>query len=88
MDEPAIIERLQTVRGELAEIKTANQVYWRSNVHSEPETDLYERRRKGEDTTHAKEILERTGAQDISSIGISLGLATGRTYRPSGAPGI
>ena len=42
MDE---IERLQTVRGELAEIKTANQVYWRSNVHSEPETELYERRR-------------------------------------------
>jgi hypothetical protein len=45
MDEPAIIERLQAVRGELSEIKAANQVYWRSNVHSEVETELYERRR-------------------------------------------
>lgn len=45
MDEPAIIERLQAIRGELSEIKAANQVYCQSNVHSELETELYERRR-------------------------------------------
>jgi hypothetical protein len=33
MDEPAIIERLQAVRGELSEIKAANQVYWGSKVN-------------------------------------------------------
>ena len=57
MEEPAIIECLQAVRGELAEIKRANQVYWTANVHSELETQLYERRRE-----RLKEIKEELRA--------------------------
>ena len=46
MDEPAIIERLRALRGEVSEIKAANRVYWARNVHTKLKIELHERQRE------------------------------------------
>jgi hypothetical protein len=46
MSRAAIAERLKTLRQECSELTAANCVYWARSVHTKPEIELQERRRK------------------------------------------